>query len=72
MTDHNKMEQEMTYEKASARLEEIVTLLEKGSLPLDDTVKLYEEGSRLADYCEKALNEAQLRVTALQKKQEEP
>ena len=42
----NKIE-EMTFEEAGARLEQIVKDLEKGDAPLDEMLKLYEEGTAL-------------------------
>ncbi|MBE6719876.1 MAG: exodeoxyribonuclease VII small subunit, partial [Ruminococcaceae bacterium] len=39
------MDNEMTYEKAIERLEEIVTLLEKNEASLDESLALFEEGT---------------------------
>ncbi|MGQ9461648.1 MAG: exodeoxyribonuclease VII small subunit [Candidatus Fervidibacter sp.] len=55
-------EDELTFEQAMARLEEIVRLLESGELPLDETVRLYEEGQRLRRLCEEKLNLAERRI----------
>lgn len=52
----------LTFEEAMARLEEIVRLLESGELNLDETVMLYEEGQRLRQFCEQKLNEAEKRI----------
>lgn len=52
----------LTFEQAMARLEEIVRLLESGELSLDETVRLYEEGQRLRQFCEQKLNEAEKRI----------
>ena len=38
--------EDMTYEQAVSRLEEIVSLLEKKDTPLDESVKLFEEGTK--------------------------
>lgn len=54
---------DMTYEKAMEKLEEIVNALEDGSLPLDKSIKLFEEGTKLSNYCNKCLNEAELKIT---------
>ena len=35
------MNEELTYEKAMNRLEEIVSLLEKNDVSLDDSIKLF-------------------------------
>jgi len=57
--------QELTFEQAYARLEEIVERLEAGELSLDDSVALYEEGQRLAQRCGALLDAAELRVQQL-------
>lgn len=49
------MEQELTFEKAMKRLEEIVNSLENGTVSLDDSLKLFEEGIKLSKYCENEL-----------------
>ena len=55
----------MTFEKALEKLSGVVTQLEQGNLPLEKSLKLYEEGISLSAFCEKALNEAQLKTTNL-------
>ena len=55
----------INYEKAVARLEEIVDKLENGNLPLEDMMKLYEEGTVLAAKCAKSLDAAELKITEL-------
>jgi exodeoxyribonuclease VII small subunit len=61
----------MQYETAVKRLEEIVALLEKGGQTLDESVKLFEEGASLAAFCNKALKEAELKITKLSEAGEE-
>ncbi|MCL2508021.1 MAG: exodeoxyribonuclease VII small subunit [Oscillospiraceae bacterium] len=60
----------ITYESAMKRLEEIVDRLESGSLPLDESLKYFEEGTRLVTYCNDCLNKAQQRITELSEEQE--
>lgn len=55
--------EEMTFESALARLEAVVREIEGGKAPLDKTLALFEEGKSLVEYCEKALTEAEQRVT---------
>ena len=55
----------MTYETAIARLEEIVAVLEKGGAPLDEAVKLFEEGAALSRFCNETLKKAELKITEL-------
>lgn len=57
---------EMTYENAIKRLQEIVKKLENGGLALDESVKLFEEGAMLARFCNKELENAEQRITALE------
>ena len=47
--------EELTFEQAASRLEEIVEKLDSGETPLGETVKLYEQGIALSDYCMKLL-----------------
>ncbi|MBR2381370.1 MAG: exodeoxyribonuclease VII small subunit [Clostridia bacterium] len=55
----------MTFESATARLEEIVKLLERGSSSLDESLKLYEEGVALVRFCNEALDNAEKRIKIL-------
>ena len=56
---------ELTYEEAMTRLEKIVSMLETDTLSLDDSLKLFEEGTKLARFCNKPLDEAELKITKL-------
>ena len=42
------MSNELTFENAMKRLEEIVNALESGQVSLDDSLKLFEEGIKLS------------------------
>lgn len=57
----------MTFEKALARLDEIVRMMESGDAMLDKSLALFEEGVGLVKYCQTALDEAEQRVKLLQK-----
>jgi len=61
------MSNDMTYESAISRLEEIVELLEKNEASLDDSMKLFEEGTKLTAFCSEKLKNAQLKITELTK-----
>jgi exodeoxyribonuclease VII small subunit len=52
----------LSFEAALARLEEIVRLLERGEAPLDQSIELYQEGDRLKRHCEARLKAAQERI----------
>lgn len=61
------MNEELTYEKAMIRLEEIVSLLEKNDVSLDESIKLFEEGMRLAAFCSEKLKDAKAKITLAEK-----
>lgn len=58
-------EKKLTYEEAMTRLETIVKSLEQDTLSLEDSLKLFEEGTKLAGFCNKTLDEAELKITTL-------
>ncbi len=60
--------EELTFEQALARLEEIVRALESGNVPLEDLIKLYDEGSALVKNCTDKLQKAEEKVKLLQVK----
>lgn len=66
------MASEWTYEKAMARLEQIVSALEGGRCTLDESLKLFEEGTKLTAYCQKALKTAEQKIVKLTAGPEEP
>ncbi len=55
----------LTFEQASAELEDIVRKLEQGTLDLDATVALYQRGRHLVAHCQGLLDEVALRVQKL-------
>ncbi|MBR0040341.1 MAG: exodeoxyribonuclease VII small subunit [Oscillospiraceae bacterium] len=61
------MKKELSYEEASARLQEIVSSLEKGNLPLADSLTLFEEGTALIKLCTELLDKAEQMVVKLRK-----
>ena len=61
------METRLSFEEAFRELENIVQTLEQGTTTLEEALALYEQGVRLATYCEKLLEDAQLRVRVLQR-----
>jgi len=54
----NETEQ-VTFEQALERLEQIVTQLDAGDLPLEESIKLFEEGMALKTLCLERLKEAE-------------
>ena len=59
--------EEMPFESAIARLEDIVKTMEGDSLSLDESLALYEEGVALTRRLNRELCEAEQRVQILQR-----
>ncbi|MCB0185369.1 MAG: exodeoxyribonuclease VII small subunit [Caldilineaceae bacterium] len=53
---------ELSYEKAFAQLEHVLTQLERDDLPLEESLLLYEKGIALTNHCSTLLDRAELRV----------
>ena len=56
----------MNYEQAFEELQKLIEALESGEKPLDETLELYERGQALYQHCQKLLEEAELKVEALE------
>ncbi len=54
-----------TFETSLETLEQITNELENGELSLDDSLKKFDEGIKLAEFCNKKLNEAQGKIELL-------
>ena len=54
-----------SFEAALERLDQIVSQLEDGQIPLDTALALYEQGVRLAQECQRLLDDADLRLERL-------
>ena len=59
--------EKMTFEQAVIRIDEIVKLLESGGAPLDQSLTYFEEGAGLIKICTAMLDEAEQKITKLQK-----
>ncbi|HEY7356529.1 MAG TPA: exodeoxyribonuclease VII small subunit [Ktedonobacterales bacterium] len=55
----------LTFEEAFERLEQAVEAMDGGDLSLDEAMAHFEEGMKLARYCERLLDGAELRVQQL-------
>ena len=66
-----KKNEDISFEAALSRLEEIVRLLERDTepAPLDQSLKLYEEGVSLVRRCAGELDAAEQKVKILQRTQ---
>ncbi len=62
--------EDIKFEEALKRIEEIVKKLENGESSLEEALKLYEEGIYLIKLCEKMLNQARERVEIILKEGE--
>lgn len=58
---------DLSFEEAYERLEEVLSRLQMGNMPLDDSLAAYEEGMALADHCQTLLDAAELRVETLER-----
>lgn len=56
---------ERPFEEQLDELDTIVATLEEGKLPLDEALTLYERGMRLAQSCQRRLDDAESRVSRL-------
>lgn len=61
MLDKNNL----TFEGASARLEQIVKMLEQGNSSLEESLQLYEEGVMLVRFCNDSLDNAEKKIRML-------
>lgn len=57
-----KKVQNITFEKALARLSEIAQTLEQGSKGLEESLKLYEEAENLRKKCDDFLSSMELKI----------
>ncbi|MBE5805769.1 MAG: exodeoxyribonuclease VII small subunit [Clostridiales bacterium] len=59
------MEENLSFEEAMKKLEEIANELEKNDLDLDMSMKKFEEGMNLSKYCNKILEDAEKKISVL-------
>ena len=57
----------LTYEEAYSKLEIILEKLESKSTSLDESLSLYEEGIKLYKYCNKLIENAELKISKFSK-----
>lgn len=60
------MEENLSFEEALAKLENIVRELEGGRIRLDDAVNAYEEATKLKKICETKLENAKLKIEKIE------
>jgi len=57
--------EELSFEDALKRLEEVVGQLESGRLSLEDSLARFEEGVRLSKLCQQKLKNVEMRIEKL-------
>jgi exodeoxyribonuclease VII small subunit len=70
MSEKTKVEN-LTYEEALKRLEEVLQSLERNDCPLEEALALYQEGMALVRYGREKLADAESKISVLIKDQEE-
>lgn len=58
---------ELPFEEALKKLESVVEAMESGDLPLESLLAKFEEGTRLVKTCQVKLEEAELKISKLEK-----
>lgn len=59
------MKENIDFEEAMKRLEDIANELENGDLPLEKSVEKFEEGIKLSKKCNEILEKAQKKISIL-------
>lgn len=59
------MSEELSFEKAIKRLEEVVLKLEEPEIAIEEAMKLYQEGMKLSKYCNTVLVDAEKQMTEI-------
>ena len=55
----------MTFEEAKEKIEQIIRNMESGSLPLEESVAQFEEAAKLVKYCQEKLDEYKGKIEAV-------
>jgi exodeoxyribonuclease VII small subunit len=58
---------DLPFEEAIKKLESVVEAMESGDLPLETLLARFEEGTRLVKACQAKLEEAELKISQLEK-----
>ena len=66
-TEAAKNNNDLPFEEALKKLENIVEAMESGDLPLETLLAKYEEGTKLAQICQTKLADAELKIQQLEK-----
>lgn len=71
MTAKKKKLENMSYEEAVKKLEEIVSRLEDTDIPLEESLSSFQEGVALSRYCREKLAETEYKVEYLLKEEQQ-
>ncbi len=63
---NNTVPADLAFEDAFAEMQKVIAQLEGGDLALDAAITAFERGMRLAQHCTTLLDQAELRVQALE------
>ncbi|MYD89983.1 MAG: exodeoxyribonuclease VII small subunit [Caldilineaceae bacterium SB0662_bin_9] len=61
-TESPTEQEQLPFEEAIRRLEQVVKDLESGDKTLDEALALYEEGKKLSALCDRYLQQAELKL----------
>ncbi|MHA6483802.1 exodeoxyribonuclease VII small subunit [Paenibacillus sp. strain BS8-2] len=61
----NSLGEELSFEQAMDRLEDIVTRLESGDVPLETAIELFQEGMKLSQLCGGKLEQVEQKIELL-------
>lgn len=67
----NKNKEEISFEEALQKIEEIVNKLEDGDMTLEKSIKEFEEGLRLYNYCNEVLDNMDGKIRMIVNKDKE-
>lgn len=59
--------EQLSFEEAFSKLEDMVEQLEDGNIPLEEMVDAYEKGTSLLRQCQKRLTEAETRIEQIRR-----
>lgn len=69
MNDNEK--ENLSFEEALTKLEEIVNKLEQEDVPLESAINYYQEGMKLSNLCDDILKNAQKQMTQILNEEKE-
>jgi exodeoxyribonuclease VII small subunit len=58
--------EKMSFEKAMAELETIVSDLENGTIELEESIEKYQRGIQLKKHCDQKLKEANMKIDQIE------